>query len=199
MGDFLLENGQVIKNCLLGFYTFGKLNPDKSNVVVLLPWYSGKSTDFTFAVGPNGLVDSSLYHVVIIDPLGDGVSSSPSNSPEQPNSLFPEFSIRDMVNVQHKFLNEKLGIRHVRAIAGFSMGGMECFQWVVSYPDFMDAIIPISGSAKPTPYDKLFYKTIITAAEAGMHDTLDVRKAGETIGLLFGLHVYSTDFIQRRK
>ncbi|MCK6695833.1 MAG: alpha/beta fold hydrolase, partial [Thermoanaerobaculia bacterium] len=102
-----------------------------------------------------------------------------------------------MVNAQQILMERKLGIRHVHAIAGFSMGGMECFQWAVSYPDYMSKLIPIAGAARPTPYDRLFYTTMLTSIETGMNDSLGAVKARQLIGLLFAMHVYAESYIQQ--
>jgi homoserine O-acetyltransferase len=86
------------------------------------------------------MVDSSKYYVIALDSLADGVSSSPSNSKTQPGMQFPKMSIRDVVNAEHEMLTDSLHLTHVHAVMGFSMGGMQAFQWAVSYPEFMDKI-----------------------------------------------------------
>src|SRR5947209_8395270 len=80
LGDFKLESGATIRNCRLGYRTFGKLNAAKSNAVIFPTWFTGTSEELVEQVGPKGIIDASRYFVVTIDALGDGVSSSPSNS-----------------------------------------------------------------------------------------------------------------------
>jgi homoserine O-acetyltransferase len=109
------------------------------------------------------MVDSSKYFVIAIDALGNGVSSSPSNSRRQPRMKFPRFTVRDMVNTQHEVLTKVLGVNHLKAVIGISMGGMQAFQWLVSYPDFLDKAIPIVGSPQLAPYDLLHWQTQIDA------------------------------------
>jgi homoserine O-acetyltransferase/O-succinyltransferase len=89
-------------------------------------------------------VDNGKYYVIAVDSLGDGKSSSPSNSKSQPGLNFPQFSIRDIVNVE--VVSENMHIRHLHAVIGFSMGGMQAFQWAVSCPEFVDKIVSIVGS-----------------------------------------------------
>lgn len=157
LGDFHLTDGQVIRNCRLGYRTFGQLDAHKANAVLFPTWFTGTSEKLTGLIGPGKLVDSSKYFVILVDALGDGVSSSPSNSTDQPRMQFPRFTIRDMVNAEYQLATQTLGLRHLHAVIGISMGGMQTFQWAVAYPDFMDIAIPIVGSPRLTSYDLMLW------------------------------------------
>jgi homoserine O-acetyltransferase/O-succinyltransferase len=95
--------------------------------------------------------------VVLVDAIGNGVSTSPSNSKTQARLHFPEFTIRDMVESEHRLATEVLHLTHLHAVMGTSMGGMQTFEWVMAYPDFMDAAVPMAGSPQSTSYDKLLW------------------------------------------
>jgi len=166
IGDLKLENGEVIRDCVVGYRTLGMLSSQKSNVVVFPTYLGGNSADLAGSIGAGKMVDSARYYVIVVDSLADGVSSSPSNSGTQPRLQFPKITIRDMVNAEHKMLTDSLHLMHVHAVMGFSMGGMQAFQWAVLYPEFMDKIVSIEGSPQLTSWDMLWLRTELLAVEA---------------------------------
>lgn len=163
IGDLKLANGGVIRNCRIGYRTFGRINADKSNIVVFPTWAGGTTEQLKSSIGPGKLIDSAKYFVVAIDALSNGVSSSPSNSRLQPRMRFPRFTLRDTVESQHELLTKVLKIHHVKAVVGISMGGMQVFQWLVTYPEFMDKGVPIVGSPRLAPYDLMHWQAQIEA------------------------------------
>ena len=105
IGNFPLKNGQHINDCKIGYRTFGKLNANRSNAVIY-PTGGGTTTFMMESFFGAGLdVDTNRFYLILVDALGNGVSSSPSNSVGQPKTLFPQFTIKDMVNTQHKMLS----------------------------------------------------------------------------------------------
>src|SRR3954453_5381929 len=93
LGDFKLGSGEVIRDCRIGYRTFGTLNADKSNVVLFTTWAGGTTEQLKSNIGPGRVVDSTKFFVVAVDALGNGVSSSPSNSKLQPRMSFPKFTL----------------------------------------------------------------------------------------------------------
>jgi homoserine O-acetyltransferase len=165
IGDLKLESGSVIKDCRIGYRAYGHLNAAKTNTILFPTWYGGTSKDIEVSIAPWRVIDTTKYYLLIVDALGNSVSSSPSNSVKQHGIDFPFFSIRDMVESQHQMLTKNMGINHLRAVMGISMGGFQTFQWAVSYPDFMDVLVPIVGSPQISSYDLMLYNTFAKAIE----------------------------------
>ena len=175
LGEFRLDSGEMIRDCRIGYRVAGELAPDKSNVIVLTTWFAGRSDGGFGWVGEGKLFDTSKFHVIVIDALGDGVSSSPSNSVAQPAGKFPRFTIRDMVRGQHDMLTRVLKLDRVYAVGGLSMGGMQTFQWIASYPGFMQKAVSIVGTPKMTSYDILLWRTELDLLET-MHGSRDAMR-----------------------
>ena len=94
-GSVLIENGQVIEACRLTFRTYGRLAPDFSNIVLMPTWLNGNAEGLATYnyLGPDGIVDTDDYFVIAVNALGNGLSSSPSNSAQSPFPRSP-FGIR---------------------------------------------------------------------------------------------------------
>jgi len=165
LGDLKLQSGGVIRDFHLGYRTAGELNANKSNAVLWPTFLGGRSEDLLPYVGPANVVDTAKYFVILVDSIGDSVSSSPSNSRLQPRMRFPEFTIRDMVESEHRLVIETLHLSHLHSVVGYSMGGMQAFEWATAYPDFIDEAIALSGSPQSTSYDKLLWTSEIGALE----------------------------------
>jgi len=147
IGDLTLESGEVIKDFAISYVTHGKLNDKKSNAVLMVTAISGNHHRLDFLIGPGKALDTDRYFIICTDAIGNGLTTSPSNSTAQPRMKFPKFLIRDMVTSQKKLM-EHLGIDHVVAVVGPSMGGMQTLQWGVSYPDFMDSLVALVPLAR---------------------------------------------------
>jgi homoserine O-acetyltransferase len=109
-------------------------------------------------------VDTTRFHVVVVDALADGQSSSPSNTPGG-SAAFSDLTIGDMVESQYRLLTTRLGIHHLRAVVGFSMGGMQAIEWAVRHPSFVDKIVPIAGSPRVGAYDRLMWTAMLNEIE----------------------------------
>ncbi len=155
-----LISGEAIEDCRIGYRTVGTLNAARDNAILVPSWFTGTSEGLVDYAAPDAL-DPSRYFIILVDSLGNGISSSPSNQSAQANGDFPHIAIADMVESQHRLLTETLGIEHLRGIVGLSMGGMQAFEWAVRYPDFADKIVPVIGSPRLASYDIVRWETLI--------------------------------------
>jgi homoserine O-acetyltransferase len=181
LGDFKTVSGKEIRNCTIAYRTIGKLNADKSNVVLWPTWHQGKSDIICNGIA-SMIMDTTGLYIIVVDAFGNGVSSSPSNNPG-----FPEITIRDMVNSQYTLLTKHLAIKHVKAVMGISMGGMQTMEWMVAYPSFLDLAISIIGTPKQSAYDMMLWKTdaaLLTAAEKNGTSKEDALRMVSNVDLL---------------
>jgi homoserine O-acetyltransferase len=147
IGDLTLESGEVIRDFSISYVTHGTLNEKKSNAILMVTAISGNHHRLDFLIGPGKALDTSKYFIICTDAIGNGLTTSPSNSSAQPRMKFPKFLLRDMVTSQKKLMDH-LGINRVVAVIGPSMGGMQVLQWGVSHPDFMDSLVSLVPLAK---------------------------------------------------
>jgi len=159
LGDLKLESGEVILDFRQSYVTHGELNGDKSNAIVVCASLTGNHHRLDFLIGEGRALDPSRYFIVAADPIGNGLSTSPSNSDRQPGMQFPRFTIRDMVSAQHQLMYGKLGIVSLHAVVGASMGGMQALQWAVSHPGFMRSVVAMTPMAKTAPWSVLITET----------------------------------------
>ncbi len=151
IGDFTLESGEVIRDFSIAYMTQGTLNAKHSNAVLMVTAISGNHHRIDFMTGPGRGLDTDRLFVIKTNAIGNGLTTSPSTSAGQHGTAFPHFSIRDMVQSQFLLL-QHLGIEHLVAVAGASMGGMQALQWAVSHPGMMDGIVALTPMARTAPW-----------------------------------------------
>ena len=103
-GELNLESGERIQAFELSYVTHGKLNEARDNAVLVTVSLTGNHHRLDFLIGPGRALDTERYFVVCVDPIGNGLTTSPSNSKAQPGMRFPRFCLRDMVHSQHRLL-----------------------------------------------------------------------------------------------
>ncbi|KAF1810055.1 homoserine acetyltransferase family protein [Eremomyces bilateralis CBS 781.70] len=167
LGDFKLESGEILTGALLAYKTYG----DPQNAAIINPtWYTGSVHDCAKNFSSSNVsLNPSQYFIVVPALFGNGESTSPSNRPDLGEN-FPTVTFADNVHAQYRLLTEKLGVKHAKAVVGWSMGAAQSYQWAVQYPDFMDCIAPICGSAKTAIHNNVFLegvKSALIAARGG--------------------------------
>ena len=151
--DFKFASGEVLPALRLHFRTLGLPRRDASgvvrNAVLIMHGTGGSGTQFLGASFANELygagqpLDTTRYYVVLLDDIGHGASSKPSDGL---HATFPHYNYDDMVDANHRLLTEQLHVTHLRLVMGTSMGGMHSWVWGERYPDFMDGIVPLASA-----------------------------------------------------
>ena len=181
-----LESGERVSNVEIGYRTWGDLNESKSNGILFPSWFTGGGETLeTFGyIGPGAIADTGRYFVVALDSLGNGVSSLPEGP----------VTIGDMVATHYRVVTELLGLEHVAAVMGLSMGGTQTIEWLLRYPDFMDKGVSIAGSPRVTGMDRAAHQPEIDLI-AAFGDSSEAE--AQLLRLLVGQHVrniFDADF-----
>src|SRR6476660_2282281 len=148
--DFQTGSGVVLSEARLVYTTVGTLNAAGTNAILLPSHYMADFNGYNWLIGSQDrALDPARDFLILTELFGNGRSSSPSNTPEPFHGpRFPVMTIRDNVDAVYRLVATELHVKHLRAVVGFSMGAEQAFQWAVSHPDFMDAIVATSGTAK---------------------------------------------------
>ncbi|MDE2357581.1 MAG: alpha/beta fold hydrolase [Alphaproteobacteria bacterium] len=164
---FRLENGAVLPKAEIRYRTWGTLNAKGDNAILLPSHYMADSRGYDWLIGPGKALDPGTHFLVATEMFGNGKSSSPSNTPPPfDGPRFPRVTIRDNVEATRRLLVEGLGVKHLQAVIGFSMGGQQAFQWAVSHPDFVDRIVATSSTARTWPHGVIRLEGQIAAITA---------------------------------
>lgn len=166
LGDFALQSGVVIRDLTLAYQTYGELRQDKSNVILLNTPFGARHHELEWMLGPDSVFDTDKYFVVIPDMFGNGVSPSPSNCAFRHLGRWPHFTIYDNVVAQQRLLTEELGISEVALACGWSMGGMQAYQWACRYPESVKRLAVICGAARVSPHNYVFLEGVKTALQS---------------------------------
>ena len=151
--DFKFRSGETLPELKLHYRTIGSPTKNAAGVVnnaVLIMHGTGGtgaqflSTQFANVLfGPGQPLDATKYFIILPDAIGHGGSSKPSDGLR---TKFPHYTYDDMVLAQYQLITEKLGANHLRLVMGTSMGGMHTWVWGETYPDFMDALLPLASA-----------------------------------------------------
>ncbi|MBC7897602.1 MAG: alpha/beta fold hydrolase [Cytophagaceae bacterium] len=203
IANFRTEGGVTLPQVRITYGTYGRLNAARDNVVLLPSHYMANHHGYEWLIGPGLALDTARLFLVATELLGNGVSSSPSNTPEPYHGpRFPVTTIRDNVEAVHRLLVEDLKVQHVRAVIGFSMGAQQAFQWAVSYPEFADRIVATSGTAKTYGHGIVRLEGQIAALTAdptfnGGDYTAPPKAGLEAFGMVWAAWLFSQEWWRR--
>lgn len=169
LGDFELECGRTIPQAHLSYGTFGTLNGERSNAVLHPTSYGAHPADIDWVVGP--VLKPDRQFIVIVNMLGNGLSSSPSHGAMGLAETGWVVSHRDNVRAQRRLLQEVFGIERLALVYGWSMGAQQAYQWAIDHPEAVERICCLCGTARTSPHNQLFLLSLRQALTADPHWT----------------------------
>lgn len=167
LGRFELQSGVLLLDARLAYRTYGALNSRKDNVIVLPTFYTGTHRRNEGFFGKGRAIDPHKHFIVSVNMFGNGLSSSPSNTPAPfDGPRFPEVTLHDNVKAQFQLLTERLSVDRIALVAGWSMAGCQAYHWAAQYPQMVGAILPFCASAKTSPHNIVFLEGVKAALQA---------------------------------
>lgn len=204
LGDVRLQSGSILAQAFLGYEAYGELNAAGDNCVLLPTYYTGTSSSYQSIIGPGRALDPDRWFIVIPNMFGNGLSSSPSKlSTVEARAGFPAVSVVDNVLCQHRLLVEAFGVRSIALAAGWSLGAIQAYHWAAIYPEMVRTLLPICGSARCWPLNRIFLEGVSAALKAD-HDFAGGRylkppeKGLRAFGRVYAGWAYSAAFFRDR-
>jgi homoserine O-acetyltransferase/O-succinyltransferase len=155
--DWPLACGWTLPSATLVYQTYGTLNAERSNAILYPTSYAAHHTDIDWLVGPDKILDTNQYFVIIPNMFGNGLSTSPSNLAEPfGGPRMPIFEHVDNVTAQRNLLQDVFQIEQLALIYGWSMGAQQALLWGCLYPDGVQRIAAVCGTARTSPHNRVF-------------------------------------------
>jgi homoserine O-acetyltransferase len=188
LGDWAVQNGGHIKDARLSWERHGCLNAARDNLVLYPASYASQTGAMSWLVEPGGILDPTRWCVLAVDMFSNGISSSAADTPDYPSLV----TIADNVRAHHELITHVFGVTVLAAVYGFSMGGMQAYEWAARYPDQVERAIVVCGSARTSPHNKVFLSGLLRTLEAAPEYIGNGRFSAEPDAALnaFG-HIYA--------
>ncbi|MCC8429174.1 alpha/beta fold hydrolase [Reyranella aquatilis] len=168
-----LQRGGTLKQARIVWKTYGTLSPKRDNVILYPTSYGAHHTDIEWLVDVRHCLDPSRYFIVIPNMMTNGLSSSPSNTPD-----FPQVTTFDNVMLQRQMLVELFGIDRLKLVYGWSMGAQQAYHWGALFGEAVERIVVNCGSAKTAPHNFVFLEGIRTTLQAAATPQQGLRAMG---------------------
>lgn len=165
--NFALQCGAVLPQAQLVYQTYGELASDRTNVILYPTSYGAQHTDIDWLIRPGGILDPTRWFIIIPNMFGNGLSSSPSNCKACGLAeLGFYFTHLDNVRAQEQLLREVFGVERLALIYGWSMGAQQAYHWGALYPERVERIAALCGTARTTDHNRIFLESLRAALTA---------------------------------
>ena len=195
-GDIMLSSHTILPDTLLSWKAHGTLSPARDNVILYPTSYGARHPDLEWLIGPDKVLDPTKYFIVILDQFGNGLSSSPSNTPDYPALV----TVRDNVEAQRRALSELFEIDRVACVYGWSMGALQAYHWAALYPGSVERIVVNCGVARTSVHNQVFLRSLMATLEAAPQHigngrfSSEPRAAKRAFGRIYAAWALSQDF-----
>lgn len=167
LGAMQTQRGMTVPAAQLAYKTYGNLNADKSNAVLYPTSFGAHHTDVDWLIRSGGILDPEKFFVLIPNQFGNGLSTSPSNiAGPYGMGRYPAFTHWDNVHAQKRLLEEVFGIEKLALVYGWSMGAQQALHWGALFPDRVERICALCGSARTSIHNKVFLEGVIATLTA---------------------------------
>ncbi|MEM7506179.1 MAG: alpha/beta fold hydrolase [Pseudomonadota bacterium] len=192
--DLPLASGGVLRGARCRYATWGRLNTAKDNLVLYPTRFGGTHEQNAFLIGPGKALDPERYCILVPNMLGNGASSSPSNT-----SHFPLVTHADNIELQRRLLSARFQDAPIALAVGWSMGAQQSYRWAVEEPDRVVRLLTVCGTARTTPHNRVFLEGVLAALGADPRFGTDASPiAGlRAAGRVYAGWAYSQPWIKR--
>ena len=165
--NFELQCSAVLPEAEIVYETYGELAGDRRNVILYPTSYGAQHTDIDWLIRADGILDSSKWFIIIPNMFGNGLSTSPGNCDAcglaEENFWFIHL---DNVHAQERLLREVFGIKQLALVYGWSMGAQQAYHWGALFPERVERIVALCGTAKTTDHNRIFLDSLRSALTA---------------------------------
>ncbi len=196
LGEVKLFKGETLEDCRMGYRIMGEPNEDAGNYIVYPTWHGGTSEHVFGLIHKYNFVDTSSYCIILVDALGNGVSSSPSNSLTQAGETFPDIRVIDMARCVKGVLDH-LNIDHVHAVVGGSMGSMQGFELICEYPDLADKAVLYVSSPRNSAYDIIRREAALNIIDMARKYDIPQEEYMKSVRLMQNIYGKSPEYFSR--
>ena len=197
-----LQDGDQLPAACLAYVTYGSLNSARDNAIIYPTRFGATHRENEFLIGRERALDPERYFIIVPNLFGNGVSSSPSNTQAPYDGpRFPNITVHDAVQMQHRLVHDVLGVERLALVLGWSMGGQQAYEWASLYPGMVERLAVICAAARTAEHNKVFLKSLRAAIYAdcnwnGGDYTWSPLAGLRAVGRIYAGWAYSQDWFR---
>ncbi len=192
--DLPLASGSRLREARCRYAVWGRLNATRDNLILYPTRFGGTHEQNAFLIGPGMALDPERWCIVVPNMLGNGTSSSPSNT-----ANFPVVTHADNIELQRRLLADRFDDAPIALAVGWSMGAQQSYRWAVEQPDRVRRLLTVCGTARTTPHNRVFLEGVLAALSADpRYGSDETPEAGlKAAGRVYAGWAYSQAWIKR--